>query len=262
MFVDSHCHLDFPDFAADTPAVLAAMAAAKVTHALCIAVNLPAWPAVRALAAAHPNLHATVGVHPDYEDTPEPSVDDLVALAASPRIVAIGETGLDYYRLTGDLGWQRERFRTHIRAARAAGKPLVIHTRAAAEDTLAIMRAESAAEAGGVMHCFTETWEVAAAALELGFYVSLSGIVTFKNAHAVKEVARRVPLERLLIETDSPYLAPAPHRGRRNEPAYVPLVAAEIARLRGETVETIARATSANYFRLFGIPSETDAHDR
>ena len=262
MFVDSHCHLDFPDFAADTPAVLAAMAAAKVTHALCIAVNLPAWPAVRALAAAHPNLHATVGVHPDYEDTPEPSVDDLVALAATPRIVAIGETGLDYYRLTGDLGWQRERFRTHIRAARAAGKPLVIHTRAAADDTLAIMRAESAAEAGGVMHCFTETWEVAAAALELGFYVSLSGIVTFKNAHAVKEVARRVPLERLLIETDSPYLAPAPHRGRRNEPAYVPLVAAEIARLRGETVETIARATSANYFRLFGIPSETDAHDR
>ena len=262
MFVDSHCHLDFPDFAADTPAVLAAMAAAKVTHALCIAVNLPAWPAVRALAAAHPNLHATVGVHPDYEDTPEPSVDDLVALAATPRIVAIGETGLDYYRLTGDLGWQRERFRTHIRAGRAAGKPLVIHTRAAAEDTLAIMRAESAAEAGGVMHCFTETWEVAAAALELGFYVSLSGIVTFKNAHAVKEVARRVPLERLLIETDSPYLAPAPHRGRRNEPAYVPLVAAEIARLRGETVETIARATSANYFRLFGIPSETDAHDR
>jgi len=262
VFVDSHCHLDFPDFAADTPAVLAAMAAAKVTHALCIAVNLPAWPAVRALAAAHPNLHATVGVHPDYEDTPEPSVDDLVALAATPRIVAIGETGLDYYRLTGDLGWQRERFRTHIRAGRAAGKPLVIHTRAAAEDTLAIMRAESAAEAGGVMHCFTETWEVAAAALELGFYVSLSGIVTFKNAHAVKEVARRVPLERLLIETDSPYLAPAPHRGRRNEPAYVPLVAAEIARLRGETVEAIARATSANYFRLFGIPSETDAHDR
>jgi TatD DNase family protein len=238
------------------------MAAAKVTHALCIAVNLPAWPAVRALAAAHPNLHATVGVHPDYEDTPEPSVDDLVALAAMPGIVGIGETGLDYYRLTGDLGWQRERFRTHVRAARAAGKPLVIHTRAAAEDTLAIMRAESAAEAGGVMHCFTETWEVAAAALELGFYVSLSGIVTFKNAHAVKEVARRVPLERLLIETDSPYLAPAPHRGRRNEPAYVPLVAAEIARLREETVATIARATSANYFRLFGIPSETDAHDR
>ncbi len=253
MFVDSHCHLDFSDFAADTPAVLAAMAAARVTHALCIAVNLPAWPAVRALAAAHPNLHATVGVHPDYEDTPEPTVADLVARAATQRVVAIGETGLDYYRLTGDLDWQRARFRTHIRAAREAGKPLVVHTRAAADDTLAIMRAESAAEAGGVMHCFTETWEVAAAALELGFYISLSGIVTFKNAHAVKEVARRVPLDRLLIETDSPYLAPAPHRGRRNEPAYVPLVAAEIARLRGETVEAVARATSDNYFRLFGI---------
>lgn len=262
MYVDSHCHLDFPDFAADMPAVLAAMAAAKVTHALCIAVNLPDWPAVCALAEAHPHLYATVGVHPDYEDTPEPSVDDLVALAAGPRIVAIGETGLDYYRLTGDLAWQRERFRTHIRAARAAAKPLVIHTRAAAADTVSIMRDESAGEAGGVMHCFTETWEVAAAALELGFHISLSGIVTFKNAHAIKEVARRVPLARLLIETDSPYLAPVPHRGRRNEPAYVPFVAAEIARLRGETVETIGRATSDNFFRLFGIPSRTSAHDR
>ena len=263
MFVDSHCHLDFPDFAADLPDVLAAMAAADVTHALCIAVNLPAWPAVHALAAAHPHLYATVGVHPDYEDTPEPSVDDLVALADTPRIVAIGETGLDYYRLTGDLGWQRERFRTHIRAARAAARPLVIHTRAAAADTLAIMREESAGEAGGVMHCFTESWEVAAAALDLGFHISLSGIVTFKNAHAVKEVARRVPLERLLIETDAPYLAPAPHRGRRNEPAYVPLVAAEIARLRGETPATIASATSENFFRLFRVPSITDApvHD-
>ncbi len=263
MFVDSHCHLDFPDFAADLPDVLAAMAAADVTHALCIAVNLPAWPAVHALAAAHPHLYATVGVHPDYEDTPEPSVDDLVALADTPRIVAIGETGLDYFRLTGDLGWQRERFRTHIRAARAAARPLVIHTRAAAADTLAIMREESAGEAGGVMHCFTESWEVAAAALDLGFHISLSGIVTFKNAHAVKEVARRVPLERLLIETDAPYLAPAPHRGRRNEPAYVPLVAAEIARLRGETPATIARATSENFFRLFRVPSIPDAtaHD-
>jgi len=255
MFVDSHCHLDFPDFAADTPAVLAAMAAAQVTHALCISVNLPDWPAVRALAESNSGLYATVGVHPDYEDTPEPSVEDLVALAETPRIVAIGETGLDYYRLTGDLAWQRERFRTHIRAARQAAKPLVIHTRAAAADTLSIMRDEAAAEAGGVMHCFTEPWEVAAAALDLGFHISLSGIVTFKNAHAVKDVARRVPLERLLIETDAPYLAPAPHRGRRNEPAYVPLVAAEIARLRGETLEAVARATTDNFFRLFRIPS-------
>jgi TatD DNase family protein len=261
MFVDSHCHLDFSDFAADMPAVLAAMAAARVTHALCISVSLPDWPAVRALADAHPNLYATVGVHPDYEDTPEPTVDDLVALAGASRIVAIGETGLDYYRLTGDLAWQRERFRTHIRAARTAAKPLVIHTRAAAADTLAIMRDESAGEAGGVMHCFTETWEVAAAALDLGFHISLSGIVTFKNAHAVKDVARRVPLERLLIETDSPYLAPAPHRGRRNEPAYVALVAAEIAALRGESVETVARATSDNFFRLFNIPDHAQDHD-
>jgi len=259
MFVDSHCHLDFPDFAADMPGVLGAMAEAQVTHALCIAVNLPDWPAVRALAEANAQLYATVGVHPDYEDTPEPSVEDLVALAQTARIVAIGETGLDYYRLSGDLGWQRERFRTHIRAARAAGKPLVIHTRAAAADTLAIMREESAGEAGGVMHCFTESWEVAAAALDLGFHISISGIVTFKNARDIKDVASRVPLERLLIETDAPYLAPVPHRGRRNEPAYVPLVAAEIARLRDVPVETIARATSDNFFRLFRIPAYDDA---
>jgi TatD DNase family protein len=262
MFVDSHCHLDFPDFAADMPAVLAAMAAAQVTHALCIAVNLPEGPAVRALAAAHPHLYATAGVHPDYEETPEPGVGDLVALSREPKIVAIGETGLDYYRLTGDLEWQRERFRTHIRAAREAAKPLVIHTRSAAADTLSIMRDEAAGEAGGVMHCFTETWDVAAAALEQGFYISISGIVTFKNARVVKEVAQRVPLDRLLIETDSPYLAPVPHRGRRNEPAYVPFVAAEIARLRGDTVEAIARATSDNFFRLFRIPAHAEAHAR
>jgi TatD DNase family protein len=206
------------------------------------------------LAQAHPNLYATVGVHPDYEDTPEPTVDDLVALAAQPKVVAIGETGLDYYRLTGDLEWQRDRFRTHVRAARSAGKPLVIHTRAAAADTLAIMRDERATDAGGVMHCFTESWEVAAAALDLGFHISFSGIVTFKNATALKDVARRVPLERMLIETDSPYLAPAPHRGKRNQPAYVPHVAAEIARLRGLPVETVAGATSDNFFRLFRIP--------
>ena len=226
MFVDSHCHLDFPELAAELPALLDAMAAAQVTHALCIAVNLPDWPrGARARAWRIANLYATVGVHPDYEDTPEPTVDDLVALAARPKVVAIGETGLDYYRLTGDLEWQRERFRTHIRAARRAGKPLVIHTRAAGADTLAIMREESAGEAGGVMHCFTETWDVARAALDLGFHISFSGIVTFKNALALKDVARRVPLDRMLIETDSPYLAPVPYRGKRNQPAYVPHVA-------------------------------------
>jgi TatD DNase family protein len=255
MFVDSHCHLDFPDFAGEIPALLQAMADARVSHALCISVNLPEWPAVHALATAHPNLYATVGVHPDYEDTPEPSVDDLVSLAERPKVVAIGETGLDYYRLTGDLEWQRTRFRVHIRAARHAAKPLVIHTRSAAADTLSIMRDEGARDAGGVMHCFTETWEVARAALDLGFHISFSGIVTFKNARDLKDVACRVPLDRVLIETDSPYLAPVPYRGKRNQPAYVPHVAAEIARLRGVSVDDIASATTSNFFRLFKIDS-------
>src|SRR5262245_1338218 len=236
------------------------MEKARVTHALCISVNLPDWPAVHALATSHPNLYATVGVHPDYPDTPEPSVDDLLALAGREKIVAIGETGLDYYRETGDLEWQRERFRTHIRAARRANKPLVIHTRAAAGDTLAIMSEERAGEAGGVMHCFTETWDVARAALDLGFHISFSGIVTFKNAQALKDVAKRVPLERMLIETDSPYLAPVPHRGKRNEPAYVPFVAAEIAALREVSVDEVAAATTGNFFRLFKPTVPSDAH--
>jgi TatD DNase family protein len=258
MFVDSHCHLDFPELAARLPELLDAMAAARVTHALCISVNLPDWPGVHRLATAHPNLYATAGVHPDYEDTPEPSVADLVALAARPKVVAMGETGLDYYRLSGDLEWQRARFRRHIRAAREAARPLVIHTRSAADDTLAIMRDERADEAGGVMHCFTETWDVAQAALDLGFHISFSGIVTFRNATALKDVATRVPLERMLIETDSPYLAPVPHRGKTNEPSFVPHVAVEIARLRGVPVEAIASATSANFFRLFGIDPPSD----
>jgi len=242
------------------PALLAAMAQARVTHALCISVNLPDWPAVHALAMAYPNLYATVGVHPDYPDTPEPSVDDLIALAAREKVVAIGETGLDYYRETGDLDWQRERFRTHIRAARRAQKPLVIHTRAAAADTLAIMQDEEAGNAGGVMHCFTETWEVARAALDQGFHISFSGIVTFKNAQALKDVARRVPFDRMLIETDSPYLAPVPYRGKTNEPAYVPHVAEEIARLTATSLETVARETSANFFRLFNIPRSEEPY--
>jgi len=253
MLVDSHCHLDFPELRDDLPRVLDAMRQNGVTHALCIGVDMPAWPGVHALAREHANLHASVGVHPDYADVDEPSVEQLVALSREPKVVAIGETGLDYYRLQGDLEWQRARFRTHIRAAREAGRPLVVHTRAAADDTIAIMREERADEAGGVMHCFTETWDVAASALDLGFHVSFSGIVTFRNAAALKDVARRVPLERMLIETDSPYLAPVPHRGKRNEPAFVRHVAEEIATLRGETVETIAHATSDNFFRLFGI---------
>ena len=257
-FVDSHCHLDFPDFADELPRLLASMHEAGVSHALCISVDLPDFPRVHALAIAHANLYASAGTHPDYPDTEEPSVERLVALAALPKVVAIGETGLDYYRQQGDLEWQRARFRTHIRAARKARKPLVIHTRAAAEDTLAIMRDEGAAEVGGVMHCFTETQDVADAALALGFHISFSGIVTFRNAAALKTVACSVPLERMLIETDSPYLAPVPFRGKRNEPAYVPHVAAEIARLRGIALADVAAATSRNFFDLFAI--EPHAH--
>jgi TatD DNase family protein len=258
MYVDSHCHLDFPDFADDMPRLLDAMRAAEVTHALCISVDLPDFPRVHALAVAHPNLYASAGTHPDYPDTEEPTVDRLTTLAALPKVVAIGETGLDYFRQEGDLDWQRARFRTHIRAAREAGKPLVIHTRAAAADTLAIMREERAADVGGVMHCFTETWDVAQAAIDLGFHISFSGIVTFKNAVELKDVARRVPLERMLIETDSPYLAPVPFRGKRNEPSYVPHVAMEIARLRDLPVADVAAATSTNFFRLFRI--DTHVH--
>jgi TatD DNase family protein len=257
VFVDSHCHLDFPELAADADALLGAMIEARVTHALCVSVDLRDWPRVHALAREHANLYATAGVHPDYPDTEEPTVERLVALAAEPKVVAIGETGLDYFRQEGDLEWQRERFRTHVRAARAAGRPLVIHTRSAAEDTLRIMAEEDARDVGGVMHCFTETWDVAKAALDLGFHISFSGIVTFRNAADLKEVARRVPLDRLLIETDSPYLAPVPHRGKRNHPALVVHVAEEIARLRGLAVDDVGAVTSTNFFRLFRIPHES-----
>lgn len=250
--VDSHCHLDFPELAKDLPALLANMAAGGVGQALCVGVSLENFPRVRALAEAHPQLVASVGVHPDHQEGEEPTVERLVDLAVHPRVVAIGETGLDYYRLKGDLEWQRERFRAHIRAARRARKPLIIHTRQAAADTLRVMREEGAGEAGGVMHCFTETWEVARAALDLGFFISFSGIVTFRNASALREVARQVPQDRLLVETDAPYLAPAPHRGKINQPAYVRYVAEEVARLRGLSLDVVAEATTANYRRLFG----------
>jgi TatD DNase family protein len=252
MFIDSHCHLDFPDFAQRMPDVLGRMAENGVTHALCISVDLADFPKVLAVAESQPHLFASVGTHPDHEETQEPTVDGLVRLADHPKVVAIGETGLDYFRLTGDLEWQRERFRVQIRAAREAGKPLVIHTRSAADDTLRLMREERAGEAGGVMHCFTESWEVAAAAIDLGFYISLSGIVTFKSARDLQDVARRLPLDRLLIETDSPFLAPVPFRGKTNEPAFVAHVAAKVAELRGTTVEQIGAATTDNFFRLFG----------
>lgn len=251
MFVDSHCHINFPELVADIDNVLAAMAANAVGHALCVSVTLEAFPEVLALAERFPNVSASAGVHPDTQNSEEPDIARLVALAAHPKVVAIGETGLDYYRLTGDLEWQRERFRRHICAARECGKPLIIHTREAAEDTLRVMREEKAADVGGVMHCFTETADVARAAMDLNFMISFSGIVTFKNALALKEVAREVPLDRMLIETDSPYLAPVPFRGKTNQPAYVRFVAEEIARLKGVSVEAVAQATTANYFRLF-----------
>ena len=251
MFVDSHCHIDFPELRERLPALLSAMAANQVTHALCVSVNLQDLPNVLSIAESNANIFASAGVHPDYENVAEPTEDQLVKLATHPRVVAIGETGLDYYRLTGDLEWQRQRFRTHIRAARRAHKPLIIHTRAAAADTIDIMREEHAIEVGGVMHCFTETREVAEAAMAQGFYISFSGIVTFKNAKELKEVAKAVPLERMLIETDSPYLAPMPHRGKTNEPAFVRHVAEEIARLKNVSLEEVAKATTNNFFRLF-----------
>lgn len=251
MFVDSHCHIDFPDLAAEGGALFDRMAAAQVTHAMCIGVNFENLPRVMAIAEAHDNIFASVGVHPENTDCEEATVDKLVDFARHPKVVAIGETGLDYYWHKDKPEWQRERFRAHIRAAKACDKPLVIHTRDAAEDTLRIMREEGAEAPRGVMHCFTETQAVADAALEMGFYISFSGIVTFKNATALKDVARTVPLARMLIETDSPYLAPVPYRGKQNEPSYVPHVAVEIARLRGISVEEVADATTRNFFALF-----------
>jgi TatD DNase family protein len=255
VFVDSHCHIDFPEFADETDALVSRMREANVTHAMCISVTYPEWPRVVALAEKYDNIYATAGVHPDYEDIEEPTVASLLERAAHPKVQAIGETGLDYFRLQGDLEWQRERFRTHIRAARECGKPLVIHTRSASEDTLKIMREEKAHEAGGVMHCFTETWDVASAAMDMGFYISFSGIVSFKNAVQLQDVAKRVPLERVLIETDSPYLAPVPFRGKRNEPSFVPHVASAIAKLRETDSAVIGHATSANFFKLFNVNS-------
>jgi TatD DNase family protein len=252
MLVDSHCHLDFPELQADLSGVLERMRANGVSHALTISTTLETFPAVRSVAQSHPNLWCSAGVHPDeLRDGREASVAELVRMADDPKVVAIGETGLDYFRVEGDTEWQRERFRTHIRAARECGKPLVIHTRASAADTLRLMREEKAAEVGGVMHCFTESWEIAQGAMDLGFHISFSGIVTFKNAKDLKAVARQVPLERMLVETDSPYLAPVPHRGKSNEPAYVKHVADEISALRGISADAVAAATTQNFFRLF-----------
>lgn len=258
MFIDSHCHLDFPEFQARLPEVLSNMESAKVSHALCVSVDLPDFPNVLKLAQDHPNLYASVGVHPDYEDTPEPTLEFLVETALKhSKIVAIGETGLDYYRM-GDrsyesMEWQRERFRTHIRASIATKKPLIIHTRSASDDTIKILKEEGAQQIGGVMHCFTESYEVAKAAMDMGFFISFSGIVTFKSAKELQDTCKQVPLERMLIETDSPYLAPIPYRGKINEPAWVSKVGEFIANLKDIPLETLAKQTSNNFYECFQI---------
>ncbi|MFN0316875.1 MAG: TatD family hydrolase [Burkholderiales bacterium] len=253
MFVDSHCHLNFPELQSKLEGVLARMAQNRVSHALCVATCLEKYPEVLSLAQTHEHLYASVGVHPSEQECEEPTAERLVRLSQSPKVVAIGETGLDYHWNKGDNEWQRARFRVHIRAARSTSKPLIIHTREAAEDTISIMREEDAGQAGGVMHCFTETLEMAQRAMDLGFYISISGIVTFKNAAQVRQVAGAVPLDRLLIETDSPYLAPVPHRGKTNEPSFVRHVAEEVARLRNVSVEEVAAATTENFQRLFKV---------
>jgi TatD DNase family protein len=253
--IDSHCHINFPQLGHDIGSLLQRMHDAEVTTALCVSVTLESFPQVLQIAESHPGVYASVGVHPDETSGEDPSMERLVSLADHSRVVAIGETGLDYYRLEGDLTWQRQRFRNHIRAAKQTGKPLIIHTREAGADTIKIMREEAAETVGGVMHCFTETWDIAKAALDLGFMISFSGILTFKSAGSLREVARNVPLESTLIETDSPYLAPAPHRGKTNEPAYVRFVAEELARIKDLPLETVATATTANFRRLFRLES-------
>lgn len=251
MLVDSHCHLDFPDLAKNLPQILETMQQNGVGCAVCIGVNLEDLHGVLSLVDAHQHLFASVGLHPEYADVQEPSVEELVRLAEHSKVIAIGETGLDYHWHKDAPEWQRDRFRVHIRAARECGKPLVIHTREAASDTLRVMKEEGAGDVGGIMHCFTETWEVAETALDLGFHISLSGIVTFKNALTIKEVARRVPLDRLLVETDAPFLSPVPYRGKLNQPGYVKYVAQEIARLRGLELDEVVATTTSNFFKLF-----------
>jgi TatD DNase family protein len=262
MYVDSHCHLSFPELSARIEEIRADLQAAGVDRALCICTTLEEFDEVHSLATRFDNFWASVGVHPDNDDVREPTVDDLVALAARPKVVAIGETGLDYYRLNGrsvaDMEWQRERFRVHIRASRVSGKPLVIHTRSASADTLSVLRDEGRGDVGGVFHCFTETMEVARAALDLGFMISFSGILTFKTAQDLREVARYVPIDRCLIETDSPYLAPVPYRGRTNSPAYVPYVAKQIAELKSLSIEEVGAITSSNFEKLFGVSASQE----
>ena len=250
-FVDSHCHINFPELYQNIDSILSKMSSNKVTHALCVSVTLDKLQDIFEIANTYPHIFASVGVHPDYEDIEEPSVEELCSLAKENKVIAIGETGLDYFRVQGDLTWQRDRFRTHIKAAIQSKLPLIIHTRNAAEDTLKIMREERADQVGGVMHCFTESLDVAIEAIKLNFYISFSGIVTFKNASDLKEVAKAIPLDRMLIETESPYLAPVPYRGKINDPSNVIHVAEEIAKLKNISLEEVGQVTSQNFFKLF-----------
>jgi len=251
ILIDSHCHVNFEGLREDYSDIAQRMHTNRVHRALCVSVNLPDWPAMMSMVEHEPTLYGSVGVHPDYEEEVEPTVEDLVSRSQHPKVVAIGETGLDYFRIKGDLTWQRDRFRTHIRAARETGLPLIIHTREAREDTIRILQEENAAEVGGVMHCFTESLEMARASIEMGFYISFSGIVTFKNAKDLQETARQLPLERILIETDSPYLAPVPHRGKRNDPSLVAHVAEKIAELKEVSFDQVAKQTTDNFYNLF-----------
>jgi TatD DNase family protein len=249
--IDSHCHINFPELIEDIDGVLERMAENQVSKALCVSVTLEKFPEVLSLAKAHEHIYASVGVHPDHESGEEPTVERLVSLSEDPKVVAIGETGLDYFRTEGDVAWQRDRFRVHIQAARQTDKPLIIHTREAGDDTLSILKDEGEGLVRGVMHCFTETLEFARASIDLGFFISFSGIITFKSAQAIRDVAKVIPLESILIETDSPYLAPVPNRGKTNEPSYVRYVLEEVARVKELPVDTVAQATTQNFHRLF-----------
>jgi len=262
--VDSHCHINFEELQQDFSGLLERARENQVTHMLCVAVNLEDFPEVLGLARQHPHIFASVGVHPCYTDCEEPSVEQLISLADDPDIVAIGETGLDYFRAKGDgsssdLDWQRQRFERHIEAARQTGKPLIIHTRSAADDTMSMLKSLDAGQAGGVMHCFAEDWATAEKALDIGFFISFSGIVTFRNADQLREVAKKVPMDQVLIETDSPYLAPVPKRGKTNEPSYVRHTAEFVAELRGLSLEALAEQTTNNFFSLFSTARRIDS---
>jgi len=256
MLVDSHCHLDRLDLAPydhDFSKLVGEATARGVEHMLCISIDMENYPSMRTLVEGYDNISVSVGVHPNERDNHEPTLEELIELAGDAKVVAVGETGLDYFRSEGDLAWQRERFRRHIRAAKAVGKPLIIHTRDSREDTLGILAEENAAEVGGVLHCFTEDWETAQRALDLNFYISFSGILTFRNAQAIQEAAQRVPEDRILVETDSPYLTPMPYRGKPNYPFMVRHVAEFLAKLRETSLESVAESTTRNFYSLFPI---------